>query len=120
MRRPLLSSLRVLAASLCVLVVSRAPAGTTRATGAGEGADRPRLAACWYGSGWKHRVKITANPALVQGTLLDFPLLVDGSSLASVFPRAKSDGSDIVITKRDGVTRLDHEIVRYDAGAGKA
>ena len=126
MRRPLLSSLRVLIASLCCLVVSRAPAGTSpatvtsRASLAGEGTDGARLAAGWYGSGWRHRVKITANPALVQGTLLDFPLLVDGSSLTSVFARAKSDGSDILITKRDGVTRLDHEIVGYDAGAHKA
>ena len=120
MGRPLHASLLVLAASLCILAVFEAPAGSTRVSPAGEGVERPHLAAGWYGSGWRHRIKLTANTALLQGTLRDFPLLVDGSNLASVFARAKSDGSDIVITKRDGVTPLDHEIIGYDPGARKA
>lgn len=72
----------------------------------------------WLNPAWPYRLKITVDPDSVEGTaaLIDFPFLLslDGSTAQGVFVNAKPDGSDLVVTKHDGVTPLSREIVSYD------
>jgi FlgD Ig-like domain/Concanavalin A-like lectin/glucanases superfamily/Domain of unknown function (DUF2341) len=81
-------------------------------------------AAAWVDPGWAHRVRLTAKPALLppSGALTDFSVLVtlDSDSLSALFPLAKSDGSDLLVTADDGLTVLEHEIVSYDSSAQRA
>jgi hypothetical protein len=66
-------------------------------------------------AGWQYRKTVTVNRARVSGTQTSFPVLimVNDSDLLS---RAQSDGDDIVFTASDGLTRLPHEIERYQSG----
>ena len=121
MRRPSLSGARVLLAIGCFVVVSKSPGGTSRANAVRDvGRNHTIQAASWFDAAWRHRIKITANAAMIEGLQLEFPLLLSGGTLQSVFARAKADGSDILITKRDGTTPLDHEIIDYDASQSQA
>jgi hypothetical protein len=89
----------------------------------GPGRRLPLLgAAAWLSPGWQYRVKITARQEFLEtaGVLREFPLLVDGEVLRGVFSRAQPDGGDLVVTKRDGRTVLNHEIVSYDPGSQSA
>jgi hypothetical protein len=77
----------------------------------------PRSA--WLDGNWSYRAKITICPDSIEGTgdLIDFPVAVplDGGRLPGIFAYAKNDGSDLVITKHDGLTLTDHELVSFDA-----
>jgi len=67
-------------------------------------------------------MKVTVNPAMISGgPHAAFPTLLelDGAQ-ASVFAHAKPDGSDLVVTREDGVTLLPREIVTWDSGAPSA
>lgn len=78
--------------------------------------------AAWLGPEWSHRIRLTADAAALDAgtTLTDFPLVADGSVLGPVFARALSDGSDVVVTERDGVTLLARELVEYDPQSATA
>lgn len=120
MPSPVRALLPIAAALSSFLLVVHSVAGPSSTT-QGSSSPAPVVAAPgWFSAAWRYRVQIMANPALVSGVLLDIPLLLDGGPLQSVFPRAEADGRDIVITKRDGVTILPHEIASYNAGQGKA
>lgn len=72
----------------------------------------------WFGQGaWSARKPITVDASLVDATVTDFALLIDivDPQLQS---QALADGSDIVFTAADGVTRLDHVVEQYDSGSG--
>ena len=68
----------------------------------------------WYGAGWTSRKKITIVAGKVTGSHTDFPVLID-----VVVPAAQASGSDLVFTQADGITRVSHEIERYEAGSGR-
>jgi hypothetical protein len=72
---------------------------------------------------WKYSKKLFLNTtydgADVIDTVTDFPVLIRLSSSNFTFDQAKSDGSDILFTKKDG-TPLLHEIERWDGVARKA
>ena len=76
----------------------------------------------WYNTSWQYRKKIIIDHTKVSapsGSLLNFPVLVDLSYLGSdFFTHIKSDGSDIVITASDGITKLKRELVSIDTGSG--
>jgi hypothetical protein len=78
----------------------------------------------WLSPFWSHRVALIARPDSIagDGALLDFPLLLplDGDHHAGLFAGAKDDGSDLVVTKHDGVTPLGCELVSYDPDARTA
>lgn len=77
----------------------------------------------WLDAAWSRRMPFTAKADSVEGTdpLTNFPILVQLSSAqAAVFTRAASDGRDLRFTSADGVTPLEAEIVRYDAGSQQA
>ncbi len=73
----------------------------------------------WYSPDWAYRQQITINPSLTNSDLNNFPVLIAiTTSLNPVFQNAQIDGDDILFTSDDGVTKLDHEIERYNAMVG--
>lgn len=77
----------------------------------------------WGQPSWAHRMEFTAKADSLppSGTLTDFPLLLSlDATQAQVFSRAKTDGSDLLLTAGDGATVLDRQIVGYDAGSMEA
>src|SRR5260221_9309305 len=83
-------------------------------------------AQAWYSSGWSNRKAITINHAKVSGssTLTDFPLLISVTAdtnlktVANGGSVGRSDGTDILFTASDGVTKLNHELESYSPTAG--
>lgn len=72
----------------------------------------------WLDDGWNQRLRLAVRHQRLSPTetFSDVTLLLQlNSSLDSVFAAAKPDGSDLVITKADGVTPLPLELVSYDA-----
>jgi hypothetical protein len=72
----------------------------------------------WYDSGWNFRKKVTIDHTKVDADLTDFPILINETD-ADLQANAKADGSDILFTSFDGVTKLSHEIETYDSGTGE-
>lgn len=69
----------------------------------------------WINPAWQHRIPITVQGSLISGTVTNFPVYVDLSTLASgFFTNVKNDGSDIRVTTDDGVTEVPVEIVSID------
>ena len=83
----------------------------------GRGAAAPSAPA-WYDPSWGYRMKITASSVLAQGgPYRDYTLVVRLSNAqSSVFNHGKVDGSDIVITKQDGLTPLSRQVVTFSPG----
>ena len=75
-------------------------------------------AAGWYHPDWAYRQKVTVQEGFFVTTddLGDFPVLVRiAGQNAPIFSKAKPDGSEILFTAADGVTKLAHEIEVYRA-----
>ncbi len=81
----------------------------------------------WYSTGgtWAHRKSVTVNHAQVSGSssLVNFPVLfsVTDPNLATVANGGsvgKSDGTDILFTAADGLTKLNHELESYNPTTG--
>jgi flagellar hook capping protein FlgD/uncharacterized protein DUF2341 len=71
----------------------------------------------WLPGSWAHRIRLTVKPDSVEGTgsLINFPVLLKlGPTQASVFASANANGSDLMLTKGDGITVLGHEVVSFD------
>jgi len=80
----------------------------------------------WYNSFWTNRKAITIDHTQVSGStnLANFPVLfsVIDANLKTVTNGGnvgKSEGTDILFTAGDGVTKLSHEIERYDPATGE-
>jgi len=79
--------------------------------------------AAWAAGSWAYRIPLTVKPDSIQGSapLLDVSLLLKlGPAQASVFAGANANGSDLLITKSDGVTALGHEVVSFNPGSQSA
>jgi hypothetical protein len=86
-------------------------------------------AACrinWYNSAWANRNSVTINYPQVSGAsnLTNFPMLfsVTNASFMTVANGGnvgKSDGSDILFTASDGLTKLNHELEYYNPSTGQ-
>ena len=79
--------------------------------------------AAWASGSWLYRIPITVKPDSIQGStaLLDISLLLKlGPAQASVFAGANANGSDLLITKANGVTVLGHEVVTFNPGSQSA
>lgn len=78
-------------------------------------------AAEWF-RGWEYRQQITVYSNQVSGTevFTNFPVLITGGSVQSdLWRQAQAGGGDLVFTASDGVTKLAHEVERYDAGSSQ-
>lgn len=79
-----------------------------------------------YGSGaWLKRQVVNIAPGIVSGTstLINFPVLVSVTNAELKATTSggfvgKTDGSDILFTAADGVTKLSHEVESYSAATG--
>ena len=77
--------------------------------------------ASWYNTGWGYRKAITISHTKVSGSssLSNFPVLISLSGDANLEASAKSDGSDLLFTASDGVTKLNHEIEQFTSSTGQ-
>jgi hypothetical protein len=80
----------------------------------------------WYNNSWTHRKAITIDHTKVSGAsnLTNFAVLfsVTDANLKTVANGGsvgKSDGTDILFTAADAVTKLSHEIERYNPATGE-
>jgi len=74
----------------------------------------------WFDTDWQFRKKITIDKTkVIDGPHTNFPVLISISSDSDLAAKAQSDGADIVITLKDGQTKLDHEIEKFDGSTGK-
>ena len=80
----------------------------------------------WYSSGWNYRKAVTINQSEVAGgaSLTNFPVLfsVTDPNLATTGNGGgvgNGDGSDILFTASDGVTKLNHEVEYYNGATGQ-
>lgn len=72
----------------------------------------------WFDVGeWGSRLPVTLSATGVAGTHVDVPVLLGGSE-AVLAAKAQASGADLVVTDADGLTRLPHELERFDAGSG--
>ena len=96
-----------------------ARAGTSPAPPAGPapGPPPPPLALGWM-SGWTDRKSIVIPAAQVTGDHTAFPVLIQFSNDSHLSSRTRADGSDLVFTAGDGMTRLAHSIQKFDRGGG--
>jgi hypothetical protein len=70
-----------------------------------------------YDVDWMYRKKITINSSLVAENLTDYPVLINITD-TDLQSKARTDGYDILFTKSDGETKLDHEIETYNSSTG--
>jgi hypothetical protein len=80
----------------------------------------------WYNTFWTNRKVLLINHSKVSGStnLTNFPMLLSVTdanleSTANGGGVGKSDGSDILFTASDGVTKLNHEIESYNPSTGQ-
>ncbi len=73
----------------------------------------------WYNTAWAHRKKITINYAQVAGNLSNFPVLISLTSDTDLAADAQDDGDDILFTAADEVTKLSHEIEKFNGATGQ-
>ena len=77
------------------------------------------MAGWWYSGNWKYRKSITIDHTKVAGDLTYFPVLISLSSDSDLASNALSTGYDILFTSADGITKLNHERVRYTTATGE-
>jgi hypothetical protein len=80
----------------------------------------------WYSAGWNYRKAVTINQGRVVGgtNLTNFPVLVSVTdpSLATTANGGgvgNANGSDILFTASDGLTKLNHEVEYYNGTTGQ-
>jgi hypothetical protein len=69
-------------------------------------------------SHYTRRKAIAIDRTKVAGTLANFPVLISLTD-ANLQALAKADGSDILFTAADGVTKLNHELQQYNNATGE-
>jgi len=72
----------------------------------------------WYNAGWQFRKKITIDSAMVGGDLIDFPVLISFID-ADLRDDAQDDGDDILFTLSDKITKLSHDVEKFDGASGE-
>jgi hypothetical protein len=77
----------------------------------------PPGSVAWYDCNWAHRKNITIDKRMVNGTLTDFPVLINFTSDSDLASYAKTNGQDILFTDSSG-NKLSHEIELYQPGTG--
>ncbi|HMA06032.1 MAG TPA: DUF2341 domain-containing protein [Methanomicrobiales archaeon] len=100
-----------------VLVFNTSWGGGTILASADLGETIPYTPPGWYSGAWQVRKKITINHNQVQGSLIDFPVLLSFAD-NGLKNNASSTGNDILFTASDGVTKLPHEIEGYTSNNG--
>lgn len=85
---------------------------TASTTALFRGYDNSIVTSDWYGGSWTARKSITIPASQIDDDLADFPVVVDLADLGSdFFAEITSDGGDIRVTRSDGTTEVEREIV---------
>lgn len=79
--------------------------------------DDGQLPTPWL-SGFRDRKPIHITPPPLTVSLSLFPLGVRTATDPDLTAHARTDGRDVTFTAADGTTRLDHELVAFDATTG--
>ena len=72
----------------------------------------------WFDPLWKHRTPIILDKKLVPDQVKGFPLLINLGANTPFKNNALSNGDDFLITEKDGITKIPHEIENYDSATG--
>jgi len=72
----------------------------------------------WYNSLWKYRREIVIPKDQIVDDVKDIPLLINLGADAGFKAHAQADGDDFVFTAKDGVTKIPHEIEKWDSSTG--
>jgi len=67
----------------------------------------------WFDNAWQFRKAITIDPAQVQGSQTNFPVLISITD-ADLGGAALANGDDILFTSFDGITQISHEIESWN------
>ncbi len=107
----------------CDIDVELRPWGALWDIGADE---RPATPLCpvtqpsWFDQGWSFRKAIVIDATKVTGALTDYPVLINLASDTELAASAQDpNGDDILFTTSDGITKLRHEIEKFDGGTGE-
>ena len=74
----------------------------------------------WYNYSWKYRKAITIDHTKVSNSnQSNFTVLVNLTTDSNLANHTKSNGGDILFTSSDGVTKLSHEIEKFDHSTGQ-
>ena len=70
----------------------------------------------WWDPNFQHRVRVTINSDDVNGDVLNFPIFLDFADIADAefWTHVNEDGSDVRVTKQDGLTQVAREVVSFD------
>ncbi len=69
----------------------------------------------WYDTDWQYRQRITIDSTNIGSNLTDFTVFLDETNMNAAFwADVKANGSDIVLTSSDGVTKLSRELIDID------
>jgi len=72
----------------------------------------------WWDSNWQYQKEIVINYTMVDGNLVNFPILIYNSSDSDLAAYAQDSGDDIVFTNSEGV-KLNHEIELFNGTSGE-
>jgi len=73
----------------------------------------------WFDGEWKFRRQCIIDKGLVADEIKEFPILVSIPSNTGIKNHALETGNDILFTAKDGITKVPHEIEKYDATTGE-
>jgi len=75
--------------------------------------------AAWYNANWQYRKKITIQSSQVLGgPHSNFPVLISRTDL-DLMSKARDDGYDILFTSSNEVTKIPHEIEKFNGTTGE-
>jgi hypothetical protein len=73
----------------------------------------------WFNPLWLHRREMIVPKTKVANTIKTFPLLINIPANLSFKNNALANGDDFVVTEKDGITTIPHEIDKYDSTTGE-
>jgi hypothetical protein len=73
----------------------------------------------WYNKLWKRRIKYTVLKLNVVDNIKKFPILLDLGANISFKNNALPTANDFVVTTKDGVTKIPHDIESWDKITGE-
>ena len=79
---------------------------------------RYRIKSDWFDTRWSNRIKVTTNPALIGGIVVNYPLFIDLANIDPTFwDNVQNGGEDIRMTNSTGSVELPVEIVGLNVPA---
>jgi uncharacterized delta-60 repeat protein len=93
--------------------------GTVNTAPIADNATVEFVSTAWAQCDFEYRKMITIDAAQVVQNLVDFPVLIHLDGNGELAANARNDGFDISFTSSDGLTKLSHEIEKFDGATGE-